>query len=129
MIDAVDDVDLAGNQSVETRRAVIDDGDFRAVNPRFVGEAGQATGRIVDAVTAIATAREVTAAQVALAWVLSRGDDIVPIPGTKRLAYLEQNLAAEAITLAADEIAALEAAAPIGATAGDRYPNMATVHK
>jgi aryl-alcohol dehydrogenase-like predicted oxidoreductase len=112
-----------------TPGAPLPDGDFRAVNPRFVGEAGQANGRIVDAVTAIADARGVTAAQVALAWVLSRGSDIVPIPGTKRLTYLEQNLAAEAITLSADESAALEAAAPIGATAGDRYPNMATVHK
>jgi aryl-alcohol dehydrogenase-like predicted oxidoreductase len=64
---------------------------------------------------------------VALAWVLHRGDDIVPIPGTKRVRYLEQNVAAFDVGLDADDLAALETAAPIGAGAGDRYGSMASI--
>ncbi len=65
-----------------------------------------------------------TAGQLALAWVLSRGDDIVPIPGTKRRAYLEENLGAENITFTAAELAKLDAIAPHGAAAGTRYPEL-----
>ena len=70
----------------------------------------------------IAVAHKVTPAQIALAWVLAQGDDIVPIPGTKRRSYLEQNASAAAISLTAAEIAQLAQAFPVGVTAGTRYP-------
>jgi aryl-alcohol dehydrogenase-like predicted oxidoreductase len=71
----------------------------------------------------LATQKGVTPAQLALAWVLARGDDIVPIPGTKRRKYLEDNLGAEAVTLTADELARIDAIAPKGVAAGERYPS------
>ncbi|HTE53789.1 MAG TPA: aldo/keto reductase, partial [Kofleriaceae bacterium] len=70
----------------------------------------------------VARDKGVTAGQLALAWVLSRGDDIVPIPGTKRRSYLEENVAAERVSLTADELARIDAIAPVGAAAGLRYP-------
>ena len=76
---------------------------------------------------AVARRRGVTAAQVALAWVSQRGEDIVPIPGTKRVSYLEENVASIELKLDAGDVAALEAAAPVGATAGERYANMASI--
>ena len=69
-----------------------------------------------------------TTAQLALAWVLHQGADVVPIPGTKRREYLEQNVAAQEVRLGRDELARLAEAAPRGATAGDRYANMSTVN-
>ncbi len=69
----------------------------------------------------------VTAAQLALAWVLAQGDDIVPIPGTKRLRYLEENAAAASITLTGEQLAALERAVPAGAARGGRYPDMSPI--
>jgi aryl-alcohol dehydrogenase-like predicted oxidoreductase len=74
----------------------------------------------------VADARGATPAQVALAWVLSRGDDVVPIPGTKRRTYLEQNAAASELELTPEELATLDA---IGAAAGDRYADMSTVNR
>jgi aryl-alcohol dehydrogenase-like predicted oxidoreductase len=76
----------------------------------------------------MAAEKGVTAAQLALAWVLHCGTDIVPIPGTKRVAYLEENVAAAAVELSGDDLARLAAAAPAGATAGDRYADMSTVN-
>ena len=70
----------------------------------------------------IAAERGVTAGQLALAWVQSRGDDVVPIPGTKRRSYLEQNVAAAGLDLGADDLARIEAAAPRGSVVGTRYP-------
>ncbi len=70
----------------------------------------------------IAAEKGITVGQVATAWVLHRGDDIVPIPGTKRVPYLEQNLAAAEIELTRDDLARLDEAMPVGATAGQRYP-------
>ena len=70
-----------------------------------------------------------TPPQLALAWVLARGDDIVPIPGTKRRSYLEENVAAARDRAAPEEIERLERAFPVGATAGDRYPDMSTVNR
>ena len=105
----------------------IPEGDFRRNNPRFQGENFERNQAIVARVREIAEAKGVTAAQVALAWVLAQGDDIVPIPGTKRRSYLEQNVAASDVALTADELAALDEAAPPGAAAGDRYPSMATI--
>jgi aryl-alcohol dehydrogenase-like predicted oxidoreductase len=95
------------------------EGDFRSVNPRFAEDAFAANMRIVDVVKEIAAAHGVTPAQVALAWVGSRGDDVVAIPGTRRAARLEENLAALDVTLTDDELARLE---PLGEqVVGARY--------
>jgi len=95
------------------------DDDFRRNNPRFAADALAANQAIVDEVKAIASARGVTPAQVALAWVGSRGSDVVPIPGTRRRGWLEENVAALDVTLTADELARLE---PLGARVqGARY--------
>lgn len=98
------------------------EGDFRRTSdPRLRGANYDANRRIVSAVQALAARRGATAAQVALAWVLGRGDDLAPIPGTKRRKYLEENLAAAELVLGAAEAAELDAAAPPGSTAGPRY--------
>jgi aryl-alcohol dehydrogenase-like predicted oxidoreductase len=99
--------------------------DFRAQHPRFQGENRDRNLQLVDRVRAIAADKQVTAGQLALAWVLSRGDDVVPIPGTTKRAHLDENLAAADIQLTADDLARLDAAAPVGAAAGDRYPERA----
>ncbi|MEF2071389.1 aldo/keto reductase [Consotaella aegiceratis] len=101
------------------------EGDFRKANPRFSGENFQKNLDLVAKVEAIANDKGATASQVALAWVLAQGPDIVPIPGTKRVTYLEDNVRADAVMLSADEIAALDAAFPQGAAAGTRYPEAA----
>ncbi len=97
--------------------------DFRASNPRFVGEAGEANQRIVDAVSAVAERKSVPAAEIALAWVSQRasalGVPIVPIPGTKRIRWLEQNVAALEVTLDDADLAELD---PLGdQVSGARY--------
>jgi aryl-alcohol dehydrogenase-like predicted oxidoreductase len=98
------------------------EGDFRRTSdPRLRGANYDANRRIVSAVQALAARRGATAAQVALAWVLGRGDDLAPIPGTKRRKYLEENLAAATLVLGPAEVAELDAAAPPGAAAGPRY--------
>jgi aryl-alcohol dehydrogenase-like predicted oxidoreductase len=96
--------------------------DFRRHSPRFQGDNFAKNLALVDHLTTIARAKHVTPGQLALAWVMTRGDDIVAIPGTKRRRYLEENLAAEPITFTADELAAIDAIAPRGAAAGPRYP-------
>jgi aryl-alcohol dehydrogenase-like predicted oxidoreductase len=96
--------------------------DFRRGNPRFQGDNFAANLRLVDAVRALAEQKGCTAGQLALAWILAQGPDVVPIPGTKRRAYLEENVAACAVQLTTADLAALEAAAPVGAAAGTRYP-------
>ena len=78
---------------------------------------------------ALAAEKGVKPSQLALAWVLSRGDDIVPIPGTKRRSYLEENAAAATIELTPAELERLERVFPAGAAAGDRYPDMSTVNR
>jgi aryl-alcohol dehydrogenase-like predicted oxidoreductase len=98
------------------------EGDWRRNSPRFQGEALQANLRVLDEVNALAERKGVTPTQLALAWVLAQGDDIVPIPGTKRRPYLEENAGATDVTLSADELAAIEEVAPVGVAAGDRYP-------
>jgi aryl-alcohol dehydrogenase-like predicted oxidoreductase len=103
------------------------DGDFRRANPRFAGAAFDANRVLVDRVQALAAERGVTAAQLALAWVLAQGDDVVPIPGTRRVRYLEQNAGALDVHLTADDLAALAAAVPPEAVAGDRYPDMSSI--
>jgi len=99
-------------------------GDWRRSNPRFQGENLQRNLRLVEEVKRIAVEKGAEPGQLALAWLLSHGDDVVPIPGTKRRAYLEQNAAAAAVTLTADDLARIEAAAPYGVAAGARYRDM-----
>ncbi|GAA3153320.1 aldo/keto reductase [Blastococcus jejuensis] len=106
-----------------TSPADFGDDDFRKNQPRFQGEAFQANLRLVEAVRDLAAEKGVTAGQLALAWVLAQGDDVVPIPGTKRRTYLEENAAATAIELTGDDLARLEAIAPPGAAEGTRYPD------
>ncbi len=95
--------------------------DFRRTNPRFAGANFQKNLDLVAAVGAIAADKGVTAAQLALAWVLAQGEDLVPIPGTRRIATLEQNAAAADIVLTPDDLARIEAVFPRGAAAGERY--------
>ena len=96
--------------------------DFRSRAPRFQGENYTRNLAMAAAVRELAEAKGVTAAQLAIAWVLAQGDDIVAIPGTKRRSYLEQNAAAADIVCSAADLAALEAAVPRDAAAGERYP-------
>ena len=98
-----------------------DDKDFRRFQPRFRGENAATNAALVDALNDIATAKGVTVAQLALAWVMAQGDDIVPIPGTKRRKWLTENLAANEINLTANECDAIAALIPRDAVAGDRY--------
>jgi aryl-alcohol dehydrogenase-like predicted oxidoreductase len=108
--------------------------DFRRRSPRFRGEAFRMNLELVDRVREIADEKGITASQLALAWVMAQADGpgnpaIVPIPGTKRVAYLEENAAAADIELTAEDLRRLDEAAPIGAAQGDRYPDMSTVHR
>ena len=117
--------------------------DFRRNNPRFQGDHFARNLELVDRVREIADEKGVTATQLALAWVMAQSDRggspaggggagrpvIVPIPGTKRVAYLEENAAAADVRLTDDDLRRLDEAAPVGATAGDRYPDMSTVHR
>jgi len=103
--------------------------DRRRAFPRFQGDNFAKNVALVDRVAELARARNVTPSQIALAWVLAQGEDIVPIPGTKRRAYLEENVAAASITLTSKELSELEALAPKGAAAGQRYPDMSTVNR
>ena len=103
--------------------------DFRRDNPRFQGDNRRHNTELVETVVAVAAGKDVTPAQVALAWVLSRGNDVVPIPGTKRRSYLEQNVAAAAIELSSDDLERLEQAFPLGAAAGERYPDMSAIDR
>ncbi|HLX20922.1 MAG TPA: aldo/keto reductase [Gaiellaceae bacterium] len=100
--------------------------DFRRTNPRFTGDNIERNRALVAQVQQIALAKGATPAQVALAWVLSRGEDVVPIPGTKRRTYLEQNAAAVDVALSASDLEALDA---IGEAAGDRYTDMSPVNR
>ncbi len=100
--------------------------DFRRNNPRFQGENLARNLALVDTVGELARAHDCTPAQLALAWVLHQGNDVVPIPGTKRRSYLEQNVAAGELELDATDLAALAALAP---AAGDRYPDMSFVNR
>jgi aryl-alcohol dehydrogenase-like predicted oxidoreductase len=95
--------------------------DFRRTNPRFMGENFQKNLDLVTAVSAIAADKSVTAAQLALAWVLAQGHHLVPIPGTRRIATLEDNTAAADIVLTAEDLERIEAVFPKDAASGDRY--------
>jgi aryl-alcohol dehydrogenase-like predicted oxidoreductase len=104
----------------------LDDSDFRRYNPRFEGDNLAKNIGIVERVDAVAAEVGAKPGQVALAWLLAKGDDIAPIPGTKRVAYLEENVAADGIELSAEQLAALDA---VGAPVGDRYPDMSGVNR
>jgi aryl-alcohol dehydrogenase-like predicted oxidoreductase len=106
----------------------LDANDFRRHHPRFQGENFKKNLELVDRVREIAAEKGITASQLALAWVLAQGNDVVPIPGTKRIRFLEENVAAVDISLTAEDLARINAAAPIGATAGDRYGDMSSVN-
>ncbi len=109
---------LTSNDEVRTPS---DDKDFRRFQPRFSGENLAKNALLVDALSAVAKDKGVSVAQLSLAWVLSRGSDVVPIPGTKRSKWLRENIGAGEITLSAAEIEAVEAAVPRSAVSGDRY--------
>jgi aryl-alcohol dehydrogenase-like predicted oxidoreductase len=100
-----------------------DPSDFRRSNPRFQGENFQRNLDLVAEVRSLAAAKGVTPAQLALAWVLAQGDDVVPIPGTKRRSYLEQNVAAADLVLTDDDLAAIAKLAIGSEVAGTRYPS------
>jgi aryl-alcohol dehydrogenase-like predicted oxidoreductase len=108
-----------------TRPGDFGEGDYRPNSPRFQGENLEKNRRLVAEVEKVATEIAATPAQVALAWVLAQGDDVVPIPGTKRRAYLEENVGALAIRLREAVLSRLDRAWPKGATAGERYPEAA----
>jgi aryl-alcohol dehydrogenase-like predicted oxidoreductase len=101
--------------------------DFRRHHPRFQGENFAQNLELVQRIEQIAEEKQITAGQLALAWVLSRGEDVVPIPGTKRRSYLQENVAAAEVELSAEDLQRIEQAAPVGVTAGDRYANMSTI--
>lgn len=103
--------------------------DYRRHSPRFQGENFNKNLEVVEQVKEIAQAKGVTASQLAIAWLLAQGNDIVPIPGTKRRQYLEENVAAADITLTLEELNRIEAVAPKGVAAGDRYPDMSQVNR
>jgi aryl-alcohol dehydrogenase-like predicted oxidoreductase len=105
-----------------TRTEDFEPGDYRRMSPRFQGDNFQKNLALVAKVKEVAARLGRTPSQLALGWVLSRGDDVVPIPGTKRRRYLEENAAAEALSLPPGVLAELEAVFPPGAAAGTRYP-------
>jgi len=104
----------------------LDETDFRRSSPRFAGDNLAANIRIVEQVDAVASELDVTPAQVALAWLLAQGDDIAPIPGTKRVDRLEENVAADALILSAAQLATLNS---IAAPVGDRYSDMTPLNR
>ena len=102
--------------------------DYRRFSPRFQGDNFSKNLELVEQVNAIASEKGVTPSQLALAWLLAQGEDIVPIPGTKRRKYLEENIGAVEISLTQEELSRIEQLAPKGVAAGDRYPDMSTVN-
>jgi aryl-alcohol dehydrogenase-like predicted oxidoreductase len=118
---------LTGKQEWTT----LENGDGRASAyfPRFQGAALEANLRLVDEIGKVAAEKGCTAGQLALAWVLAQGDDVAPIPGTKRVAYLEENVAAADVSLTREDLARLEEVVPRGAVQGDRYGDMSTIDR
>lgn len=105
------------------------EGDYRRSAPRFQGENFDRNLQLVDRVKEMATEKGCTVGQLALAWLLAQGEDIVPIPGTKKRSRLEENLGAIDVTLSADDLSRLDELAPAGVAAGDRYASMATIDR
>ena len=108
----------------------LSEGDYRAgLYPRLQGDNLQQNLDLVEQIEQMAAAKGIKAGQLALAWVLAQGEDIVPIPGTKRRTYLEENIAAAAVTLTPAELDQIAKALPLGIAAGDRYPDMSSVNR
>lgn len=105
-----------------TRESKLAAGDFRSLSPRFQAENLDHNLGLVEAVKSLASERGATPGQVALAWLLQQGEDLIPIPGTKRIRYLEENVAAVSLKLSVAELTRLDRALPLGAAAGERYP-------
>jgi aryl-alcohol dehydrogenase-like predicted oxidoreductase len=105
-----------------TRPDQFGEGDNRGAHPRFSTEHFDHNLAVVERLTALAASKHVTPSQLALAWVLARGNDVVPIPGTKRRTYLMENIASVSISLSAEEIAVIDEQIPQGSFTGDRYP-------
>ncbi|BCW18303.1 oxidoreductase [Arthrobacter sp. NtRootA9] len=103
------------------------DDDFRRHSPRFQGDNFTRNLELVDRVRELASARQCTPGQLALAWLLAQGDHIVPIPGTKKRERLRENLGAVDVELSPEDLELLDRLAPAGSTAGARYPNMSTI--
>ncbi|MEJ2119064.1 MAG: aldo/keto reductase [Alphaproteobacteria bacterium] len=103
------------------RELGVTDGDFRRNNPRFQGENFDANLRLVEVLNGLASEKGCTVGQLALAWLLHQGPDIVPIPGTRRIKYLEENVAAASVQLSPQDIERISAAMPAGVAAGERY--------
>jgi aryl-alcohol dehydrogenase-like predicted oxidoreductase len=103
--------------------------DWRRTSPRFQGKNFQKNLALVERVKKMASEKHITAGQLALAWVLAQGKDIVPIPGTKHRNYLEENVAAVGITLTSADLARIEEVAPKGVAAGERYADMSAVNR
>jgi aryl-alcohol dehydrogenase-like predicted oxidoreductase len=112
-----------------TRPEDLEEDDYRRNSPRFQGENFAKNLQLVERVKAIATEKGVTPGQLALAWLLAQGEDIVPIPGTKRRTYLEENVAAAEIMLTAKDLRRIEDVAPKGTIVGERYPDMSSVNR
>ena len=104
-----------------------DEGDFRFRHPRFQGDNFRRNRELAARLEGLADRKGITAAQLALAWLLHQGDDIVPIPGTKRRTYLQENVTAADIELDAEDFLRIDEAAPRGVTAGDRYADMSSI--
>jgi aryl-alcohol dehydrogenase-like predicted oxidoreductase len=114
------------------RYASIDDlaeNDFRRYQPRFQGDNLEANLRLVERLRELAGEIGHSPVQIALAWLLHQGDDLAPIPGTKRVRYLEENTAAADIELTGEQLAALDEAMPVGAVSGERYLDMSAVER
>jgi aryl-alcohol dehydrogenase-like predicted oxidoreductase len=103
------------------------DNDFRRINPRYQGEGLERNLGLVARIRDLAATKGATAGQLALAWVLAQGTDIVPIPGTKRVRYLEENVGAASVTLDSEDLSAIESAVPRGSAMGQRYGDMSTI--
>jgi aryl-alcohol dehydrogenase-like predicted oxidoreductase len=103
--------------------------DYRRYSPRFQGENFEKNLELVDKVREVADEKGVAPSQLALAWLLHQGEDVVPIPGTKRRKYLEENAAAAEIELTDEDLGSIDEAAPKGVAAGDRYPDMSSVNR
>jgi aryl-alcohol dehydrogenase-like predicted oxidoreductase len=101
--------------------------DFRRTSPRFIGENFTRNLELVDRITEIAAEQNCTPGQLALAWILAQGRDVVPIPGTKRRRYLEENIDATGLTLSEEDLARIDEVAPVGVAAGDRYADMSRI--
>jgi len=107
----------------------LDPNDYRRKSPRFSGDNFRKNLDVVKRIEELAREKGVTPSQLALAWVLHRGDDIVPIPGTRHVKYLEENVRALEVKLSEDEMRRIDEVAPKGVAAGERYPDMSTVNR